>query len=284
MYHVVGSNYGIHKSTVYLHINQTINALHDAMLHDYIRFPMGLELSRVFYDFEYICKLPQVAGAVDGCFIPMMKPPGPWGFRYWCYKNFTAILLLACVDARGVFTFIDVGKPSSVGDASVFNLSLLREKFCDANFSPGHNQDIEGVSIPPYLLADAAFPFLPTVMKLYTPDPAEHTPQWYFNYCHVRGRRVVENAFGRLKGRWWVCRQARLRDPDYLSLVVTVCCCLHNFLEIEQDVQFFDEWMDNDSGSDAEEHTCNRSERRAFNVRDALASFVWRSRQAEHLA
>jgi hypothetical protein len=80
----------------------------------------------IMNDFSfYTHGIPNVAGALDGCFIPMFKATGPFGFRYWCYKNYCSINDLADCDARGVFTWIDVGRPGCFGDAATFNFSSL---------------------------------------------------------------------------------------------------------------------------------------------------------------
>ena len=41
----------------------------------------------------------------------------------------------------------------------------------------------------------------------------------------------MEQAFGRLKGRWRITAQSRLNDPVFANLVGTVCCGLHNICE-----------------------------------------------------
>ncbi len=45
-------------------------------------------------------------------------------------------------------------------------------------------------------------------------------------------RRVIENSYGRNKGRWRVLKAARLRDPRWFSMVTRVCCALHNICTI----------------------------------------------------
>jgi hypothetical protein len=52
-----------------------------------------------------ICFKPQCAGAIDGCFIPIVRPEGEFAHKYWCYKGMDAIILLAVVDVRGLFTY-----------------------------------------------------------------------------------------------------------------------------------------------------------------------------------
>ena len=45
-----------------------------------------------------------------------IKKPEEFGDTYFCYKKFCAILVLGCVDARGIFTYVNAGRPGSVGD------------------------------------------------------------------------------------------------------------------------------------------------------------------------
>lgn len=51
-----------------------------------------------------------------------------------------------------------------------------------------------------------------------------------FNHQHAKMRVVVENAFGRLKGRWHVLRMTNAHPP-LAARVQELCVVLHNFLE-----------------------------------------------------
>ena len=80
-----------------------------------------------------------------------------------------------------------------------------------------------------------------------TPPPSEIN----FNKRHSTARRVIENAFGRLKCRW----RRLLKDPLEYELseipkLISVCCILHNFCAKEND-SFVDGWWDQTSQSHA---------------------------------
>ena len=64
-------------------------------------FPTASELEQVMVDFEALCGLPFCAGALDGTFMPIKKPE-EFGDTYFCYKKFCSIIVLGCVDARGI--------------------------------------------------------------------------------------------------------------------------------------------------------------------------------------
>jgi len=67
-----------------------------------------------------------------------------------------------------------------------------------------------------------------------------------FNHLHAKMRVVVENCFGRLKGRWRVLRML-CAHPDLAACVQEVCVALHNFVEA-RDVAY--EGEDEEGSSD----------------------------------
>ena len=100
--------YGIAKSTVVAIVHQGITILQEKLVHEAILFPTGPELEQVMLDFEALCGLPCCGGALDGTFMSITTP-SDFGDTYYCYKHFTAIIVLGCVDARGIFTYVNAG-------------------------------------------------------------------------------------------------------------------------------------------------------------------------------
>ncbi|RCN29266.1 hypothetical protein ANCCAN_24976, partial [Ancylostoma caninum] len=72
--------------------------------------------------------LPNIVGAMDGTYVRILKPPHS-GSQYYCRKPFCALNVLAVVDARGRFTYVNANFPGSVHDSTVYSLSKLREAF-----------------------------------------------------------------------------------------------------------------------------------------------------------
>lgn len=107
-------------------------------------------------------------------------------------------------------------------------------------------EQISAVSVRPFLVADSAFPLTPRCMKCYD-DSKDLTPtQFSFNYSLISTRCVVEQGFGRLKGRWKVFQRTRIRDPVFASKIATVCCALHNVCE-RHNCHFEESWLPDSS-------------------------------------
>ena len=211
-------------------MHQGIAILRERLVHDAIKFPTGPELEQVIVDFKSLCGLPSCGGALDGTFMPIKKP-SEFGDTYYCYKHFNAIIVLGCVDARGIFTYVNAGRPGSVGDSYTYIHSLLYQKIANGEWLYRSPMTIEGVSVKPFLVADSAFPLDSTSMKCF-PDLANVPQKRSFNYSFMSTRRVVEQAFGRLKGRWKIMDgKCKLNDPVFVRQVAMVCCALYNVCE-----------------------------------------------------
>ena len=173
-------------------------------------------------DSQSLCGLPCCGGALDGTFMPI-KTPSDFGDTYYCYKHF--IIVLGCVDARGIFTYVNVGRPGTVGDSYTYRHSLLYQKIANGEWLSHSPRVIKGVAVKPFLVVDAAFPLESTCMKCFAMGIVPQKRS--FNHSLIRTRRVVEQAFGRLKGRWKVMDgQYRVNDPVFVQNVAMVSCAL----------------------------------------------------------
>ena len=64
--------------------------------------------------------------------------------------------------------------------------------------------------------------------------------QLAYNNKTSRARVVVENAFGRLKGRWRCLMKRNYCKMDKITFQVASCCILHNLCESND--EYRDEW------------------------------------------
>ena len=237
----VSAMYAIAKSTSVAIIHEGIHVLLERLVPESIKFPTGKELDQVMCDLESLCGMPMCAGALDGTFMQIKKPT-EFGDTYYCYKHFMAIIVLGCVDARGIFTYVNAGRPGSVGDSYTYRSSSLYTNILNGKWlTECTPRLVDGSNIKPFLAADSAFPLSSTIMKCYDDFSLPHWKR-SFNYSLIRTRRVVEQAFGRLKGRWKIVDKCTLNDPVFARRVAIVCCALHNICERHQ-CPFEESWL-----------------------------------------
>lgn len=206
-----------------------------------------LEIAR---EFEEKWQLPNVIGALDGKHI-VIKAPAKSGSAFYNYKDQHSIVLLAMIDAKYNFKYINVGTNGRISDGGVFWQSDLAKaveknllKFPEDKPLPGRS-----IAMPYVILADAAFTLSRHILKPY-PFKGLTKEQRIFNYRLSRGRRVVENAFGILANRFRILLTTIALHPEKAKLITQACCALHNFLQNENCVEYI--------GNNPEEEIINK--------------------------
>ena len=178
------------------------------------------------------------------------------------------------VDHLYRFTDVYIGWPGRVHDARVFGNSTLYHKGMNGSLFPEWKKTIAQEEIPLVVLGDPAYPLLPWVMKPYVDNGHLSRDQRRFNYRLSRARVVVEDAYGRLKGRWRCLSKRNDTDISDLPNLIAACCVLHNLCEIHGE-RFNEEWL-----QDVDTHTVNTvdnhinaSHGSAENIRKALTAY-----------
>ncbi|EPB68805.1 hypothetical protein ANCCEY_12115 [Ancylostoma ceylanicum] len=130
---VLADNFGACQKTVSITVKEFVTVLnHPAIVN---KFP-----SSRTNDITYCMRkadgfarkdiMPNVIGAIDGSLVPILRPPhSEW--KYFCRKRFFALNVVAVVDARGRFMYINSNFPGSVHDSTVYNLGRVHDTFTE---------------------------------------------------------------------------------------------------------------------------------------------------------
>ncbi|XP_068082458.1 uncharacterized protein [Anabrus simplex] len=169
--------------------------------------------------FEYKWNFPHCCGALDGKHIRIKRPPNSTS-SFFNYKGTYSIILFAMVDADYCFRYIDVGHDGIANDSTVFKNSTLKIAL-EKNLLNWPNGGL--------CVADDAFCLTPYCLK-----PFSHrgltVQERVFNYRLSRARRVAENAFGILAGRFRVFNTPIPLNVDTIETLVKSACAIHNWL------------------------------------------------------
>ena len=238
-YRSISQLFGLGRSTVCTIVLETCRAITEVLLPRYVKVPQGESCKEAIDGFDRL-GFPQAVGAVDGTHIPIIRPVEN-ATDYYNRKGFHSIIMQGVVDYRGIFIDVYIGWPGRVHDARVFKNSGLFKKASRGQLLPDWPKYYGHVKIPLLLLGDPAYPLLPWLMKPYTHHVGLSPKQKNFNRCLSKARVVVEQAFGRLKGRW----RCLLKRMDHLTenvpYIVSTCVTLHNVCELFGD-NFHDDW------------------------------------------
>ncbi|KAJ7303168.1 hypothetical protein JRQ81_012101 [Phrynocephalus forsythii] len=220
---------------------------------------------------------PNCIGAIDCTHIPIICPKVQQA-QYFNHKSFHSVVLQAACDADGVFFSILAGHPGVAHDAQVFRSSLLCKQMEAGTFVPGNPlMHYGGVSIPPVLIADGAYPLCRWLMKPY-PNPITERER-NFNKVFNRCRNVVERAFRRLKSRFRRLSDRMAVHVQNINSVIAAAVILHNICERKNHILPEGEG-DSTSNEDFENDVpvvedAGRVEGEGESVRNALADYIY---------
>lgn len=222
-------NYRMSKSSISNIVKETSSAIWDALQPVYLPPPTIETFEQIAKEFWKEWNFPNCLGALDGKHVVIVAPPNS-GSQFFNYKKQHSIVLMALVDARYKFIFVDIGAQGHCSDSTVFSESYFWKAISENRLEiPGEAPLPHTTTVVPYMfIADEGFPLKTNMMRPYPSRDLDDSKR-IFNYRLSRARRTVENAFGILVARWRIFRkpvEAYTAVNDMLKASV----CLHNYL------------------------------------------------------
>ncbi|XP_069618150.1 uncharacterized protein [Ranitomeya imitator] len=180
--------------------------------------------------FQSVANFPNCVGAVDGKHVRVLKPPRS-GSRFFNYKKYFSVVLMAVADAHYKFVAIDVGAYGSSGDSRVLQSSQIGLQILrDGGTLPAPRPLLGSTHpIPFVMVSDEAFPLKTNLLRPY-PRRALDDRWRIFNYRLSRARKYVECTFGIMCSQWRIFHTAIQLDTETVDIVIKACCVLHNYV------------------------------------------------------
>lgn len=229
-YLTVAALFGVGKTTVESVFKRFLKYANEVLVPRHIKWPQHSEYEERAREFESLWQFPMVVGGIDGCHFEI-EAPNHLKTDYFNFKGWHSIIALVVSDARYRALYVRAGIPGRCNDSGAFKDTKLYKGLAERTLMSQHVQVIENVKVPLLLLGDSAFPLQPWLMKPFVHRGTLTEEQVGFNYRLSRARRVVENLFGRTKGRWrriLRCIQMKLEN---VPVLITVAICLNNICE-----------------------------------------------------
>lgn len=149
------------ESTISKIIAETSEAIRNCLRDNYMPIPTTQKWTNVADRFYELWNLPNCIGAIDGKQFKIKCPPNT-GSAFYNYKQYFSIVLMACVDADGIFITIDVGDYGRNSDGRVFPICSLGKGLENNSLNipePKHLPGWENKdAFPHFFVADEAFP------------------------------------------------------------------------------------------------------------------------------
>ena len=145
-YRTLAGLFGLGHSTVGKIVVETCRAIATDLFSIYVFIPSGENLKEVVDGFEEFWGSPQVAGAIDGTYIPIIRPDESASVYYTC-KGYYSIIMQGLVDHCGLFMDACIGWLGKAHDARVFANSTLYHKGMNSTLFPNWKRTLCGVEV-----------------------------------------------------------------------------------------------------------------------------------------
>ncbi|XP_049880387.1 uncharacterized protein LOC126376874 [Pectinophora gossypiella] len=240
------------KSTIAKTVKIVCGAIWKHLLIENIPKITTERLTEIAENFDNSANFPNCIGALDGKYIRIWSPKHG-GSLFYNYKNYHSVLLLALVDAKYRFIYVDIGAYGKECDSTVYNNSKLNELLLKGQLPLPTPKPLPG-SQTPCPVADEGLPLTNNIMR---PYPGKHLTiqQRVFNYRLSRARRYVECAFGILANKWRVFHRPLNVSLNFCTNIIKASCVLHNFILNREGAQTFEDMIIDDSFIELQQST-----------------------------
>ncbi|CAI6373816.1 unnamed protein product [Macrosiphum euphorbiae] len=230
-------DFRVGKSTVSKIILECCNILWDVLKDDVLFTPNEDGWVKIADEFQSKWQMPHYVGALDGKHVVHQAFLKSGSVNY-NYKGSHSTILMAMCYANYNFTCVNIGMPGRCSDRVVFKACEMGKKIIDNDllFPKPTAISTNSGDFPFYIVADEAFPLLPSLMRPYPGRGTSKLPLKLaiFNYRFSRARRCIENCFGILVARWRIFSKVIIASEATANGIIKATVVLHNFIKMKE--------------------------------------------------
>lgn len=174
-----------------------------------------------------------MCGAIDGSPIKLNNLPDDYNDidKYRCRNGYSAVLLQVVADHRKIFWDVCVKAPGGTDDATHFRDSLLYNRLTSSEILRDSVITVKGHHVRPYIVGDWCYPLMSYLLTPFSSNATGTLAQNSFDTGLMKGRSMVEQAIGLLKGRWRILQDLNV-GINHAPQTIVACCVLHNICQI----------------------------------------------------
>ncbi|KAK2991484.1 hypothetical protein RJ640_016519 [Escallonia rubra] len=217
--------------------NMVTRLLSTKLYPEFIKIPVSRRrLHETTQGFEELTSLPNICGAIDGAPVRVRRLPSnlPNPSVYDCRHGFSSVQLQVVADHKKIFWDVCVKAPGGFDDASHFRESLLYNRLTSGDIVWEKVLNVRGHHVRPYVVGDWCYPLLSFLLTPFSWNRTGTPAQNAFDEALMKGRKVVEEAIGLLKGRWKILQELNV-DLNHAPQTIVACCVLHNLCQIARE-------------------------------------------------
>ncbi|XP_068096531.1 uncharacterized protein [Hyperolius riggenbachi] len=225
------------KTTISYIVKETCMLIWRKLRQLYMPIPDRAQWEDIGQKFWSKCRFPNCLGAVDGKHIQLVMPLHT-GSKFYNYKKYFSIVLMAVADAEYKFVYIDVGAFGSASDSQIFRNTTLFQRLEDGQLDLPPPTPWPGTStecFPYTFIGDEAFALSKNLMRPCSSKDLNDR-KTNFNNRLSKARRMVECSFGILSNKWRVLHTPINLNVDTAVAAVKATCILHNFVVKQEGV------------------------------------------------
>ncbi|GMP48352.1 hypothetical protein CsSME_00015731 [Camellia sinensis var. sinensis] len=216
--------------------NMVTRLLATKLYPEFIKIPVSRRrLHETTQAFEELTSLPNMCGAIDSSPVKLHRLPSDYNpSTYRSRYGYPAVQLQVVADHKKIFWDVCVKGPGGIDDATHLRDSLLYNRLTSGDVVWDKVINVRGHHVRPFIVGDWCYPLLSFLLTPFTWDRTGSPAQNEFDAALMKGRTVVEEAIGLLKGRWKILQDLNV-GLNHAPQTIVACCVLHNLCQIARE-------------------------------------------------